>query len=102
MVLHLLLLVIPIFSATIVSQIVNLIIGFYVYGKKVFKMKILTYRELGKYILLAALNWILNYVSIIFMYENGIQKNLAAIFALPFIVLISYFFQRKYVFVKSI
>ena len=102
MVLHLLLLVIPIFSATIVTQIVNLIIGFYVYGKKVFKMKILTYRELGKYILLASLNWILNYVSIIFMYENGIQKNLAAIFALPFIVLISYFFQRKYVFVKSI
>tara|TARA_B100000212_G_C27301883_1_gene501850 strand:+ start:320 stop:550 length:231 start_codon:yes stop_codon:yes gene_type:complete len=42
--LHLLLLVIPIFLATIVSQITNLIIGFYLYGKKVFKMKNLTYQ----------------------------------------------------------
>ena len=53
LVLHLLLLVIPIYLATIVSQITNLIIGFYLYGKKVFKMDLLTYKELSKYILLA-------------------------------------------------
>ena len=35
-VLHLLLLIIPIFLATITSQITNLIIGFYLYGKKSF------------------------------------------------------------------
>ena len=102
LVLHLLLLVIPIFLATIASQITNLIIGFYLYGKKVFKLNKLTSRELRKYILLASFNWILNYVSISFMYENGINKNLAAIFTIPFLVLISYFFQKKYVFVKSI
>ena len=101
-VLHLLLLVIPIFLATIASQITNLIIGFYLYGKKVFKMKNLTYQEFRKYILLASFNWTLNYVSIRFMYENGINKNLAAIFTFPIISLISYSFQKKYIFVKAI
>jgi len=102
LVLHLLLLVIPIFLATIASQITNLIIGFYLYGKKVFKMKNLTYQEFRKYILLASFNWTLNYVSIRFMYENGINKNLAAIFTIPFLVLISYSFQRKYIFIKPV
>ena len=101
-VLHLLLLVIPIYLATIVSQITNLIIGFYLYGKKVFKMDLLTYKELSKYILLALFIWILNYVSIKVMYENGIHKNLAAILNIPLLVLISYFFQKKYIFVKSV
>ena len=99
-VLHLLLLVIPIFLATIASQITNLIIGFYLYGKKVFKMKNLTYQEFRNYVLLASFNWTLNYVSIRFMYENGINKNLAAIFTIPFLVLISYFSQRRYIFIK--
>ena len=99
-VLHLLLLVIPIFLATIASQITNLIIGFYLYGKQVFTMKNLTYQEFSKYILLASVNWSLNYVSIRFMYENGINKNLAAIFTIPFLVLISYSFQRRYIFIK--
>ena len=101
-VLHLLLLVIPIFLATIVSQITNLIIGFYFYGKKVFKMKNLTYQEFSKYVLLASFNWTLNYVSIRFMYENGINKNLAAILTIPFLVLISYSFQRRYIFIKPL
>ena len=100
-VLHLLLIAIPIFLATIVSQITNLLIGFYLYGKKVFKMNNLTYKEFNKYILLASLNWILNYVSISLMYENGINKNLAAIFTIPFLVFISYFFQKKFIFIKT-
>ena len=99
-VLHLLLLVIPIFLATIVSQLTNLVIGFFLYGKKVFKMNNLTYKELIKYILLASLIWILNYTSIRLMYENGISKNQAAIFTIPFLVLISYLSQRRYIFIK--
>ena len=101
-VLHILLLVIPIFAATIFSQLTNLIIGFYLYGKKVFKMNNLTYRELIKYILLVSLNWILNYVSIKLLFENGIHKNLAAIFTLPFLVLISYIIQKKYIFIRPV
>ena len=102
LILQLLLLVLPIYLATIASQTTNLIIGFYLYGKKVFKMKNLTYQEFTKYILLASFNWTLNYVSIRFMYENGINKNLAAIISIPFLILISYSFQRKYIFIKPI
>ena len=101
-VLHLLLLVIPIYLATILSQISNLIIGFYLYGKKVFKMNNLSYKELSKYIFLASFIWILNYVSIRIMYESGIHKNLAAIMNIPPLVLISYFFQKRYIFVKHL
>jgi len=101
-VLHLLLLTIPIFLATVISQITNLLIGFYLYGKKVFKFNNLTYKELYKYILLASFIWILNYLSIKFMFENGINKNLAAIFNIPFLVLISYYFQKNFIFTKSI
>ena len=100
-VLQLLLLVIPIFLATIVSQITNLVIGFYLYGKKVFKFNNLTYVQLCKYILLAFFIWILNFLSIRLLYESGINKNLAAIFNIPFLVLISYFFQKKFIFIKS-
>jgi len=99
-ILHLLLLLLPISLATIVSQITNLLIGFYLYGKKVFKMNNLTHKELRKYILLASLIWAINFVSIRSMYENGINKNLAAIFIIPFLVFISYTFQKKYIFVK--
>ena len=101
-VLHLLLLIIPIYLATMVSQITNLIIGFFLYGKKVFKFSRLTYKELLKYILLASFNWILNYISIRFLYENGINKNIAAIINIPFLVLISYYFQKKFIFNKYI
>ena len=101
-ILQLLLLALPIFLATIISQITNLAIGFFLYGKKVFKMNNLTYKELSRYILLASFIWMLNYASIRFMYENGINKNLAAIFTIPFLVFISYFFQKKYIFIKHI
>ena len=72
------------------------------YPEKVFKMKNLTYQKFIKYILFALFNWTLNYVSIRLMYENGINKNLAAIFTIPFLVLISYSFQRKYIFIEPI
>ena len=65
-ILHLLLLVLPIFLATIFSQITNLLIGFYLYGKKVFKMNNLTHKEFRKYIFLASFIWVMNFVSIRF------------------------------------
>ena len=101
-ILHLLLLIIPIFLATVISQITNLLIGFYLYGKNVFNLNNLTLKELKKYVLLASFNWFMNYLSITFMYEYGINKNLAAIITLPFLVSISYYFQKKYVFLKDV
>ena len=100
LVLQLMILITSIFLATILGQITNLVLGFYLYGKKVFKSNKLTFKEFSRYISLASFNWIVNFISIRFLYENGINKNLAALFTIPFLVLISYYFQKKYVFIK--
>ena len=98
LVLQLLLFITPIYLATILSQITNLVIGFYLYGKRVFKLKNLNLTNFRRYIFLATFNWFLNFLSISIMYENGINKNLAAIIALPFLVAISYYFQKNYIY----
>ena len=101
LVLQLLLVITPIYLATILSQITNLIIGFYLYGKHVFKLKKLNLTNFSRYIFLASFNWFLNFLSISIMFRNGINKNLAAIIALPFLVAISYYFQKKFIFIKT-
>ena len=77
-VLQFLLILIPTLLATISSQMINLIIGYYLFGKKVFK-----YRNFGL---------------IQFFFNFGVNKNLTAIFILPLLVLISYFSQKYFVF----
>ena len=97
LILQILLLFIPIFFSTIFSQVLNLVIGFYLYGKKVFKVEI-TFKTFQKYLKLALITWIINYLSISLLFSFNIGKNLAALILLPFIVLISYTLQKKYVF----
>jgi len=96
--LQLLLLIIPIFLATVISHITNLLLGFYLYGKNVFNSKKLTFREFRRYIIFTSFSWIFNFSIIKFLHEYGISKNLAAIFTIPFLICISYFFQKKYIF----
>ncbi len=96
--LQLLLLIIPIFLATVISHIINLLLGFYLYGKNVFNSKKLTFREFRRYIAFTSFSWIFNFSFIKLMHEYGISKNLAAIFTIPFLICISYFFQKKYIF----
>lgn len=91
------LLFLPIFLSTIISQILNLIIGFYFYGKKVFKVEI-SFKVFKKYLNLASFIWIVNYLSISLLFSFDINKNLAALILLPIVVFISYTFQNKYVF----
>ena len=97
LILQILLLFVPIFLSTIFSQFLNLVIGFYLYGKKVFKVEI-TFKTFQKYLKLALIIWIINYLSISLLFSFDIDKNLAALIILPFIVLISYNLQKKYVF----
>ena len=96
--LQVLLLVIPIIFATFVSQLVNLIIGYYVYGKKVFKLNKLNKFVFKKYFLLSFILWLLNFVLIQSLFFYSVNKNLAAIFIIPFLVSISYCSQKYFVF----
>ena len=98
LILQILLLLIPTFFATVISQIVNLILGFFVYGKKVFRFNNLNKLVLEKYIILASFLWLLNFCTIQSFFYIGVNKNLTAISIIPFLVLISYLSQKYFVF----
>ena len=92
------LLLMPTIFATVLSQFINLIIGFYLYGKKVFKYNGLNNAVFKKYLFLATILWLLNFSFIQIFFNFGVNKNITAIFCIPPLVLISYFSQKNYVF----
>ena len=98
--LQIFLLFLPIFFATLLSQIFNLNFGFYLYGLKVFKVKFLSKKIYIKYLFFHLLLWILNWFLINVIYSYNVSKNLAALFVLPFLALISFVYQKNIVFIK--
>ena len=97
-VLQVLLLLIPTILATIISQLVNLILGYYLYGKKVFKFTKLSKFIFLKYLFLAFILWMVNFGVIQYFFYEGFNKNIIAIFIIPLLVLISYLSQKYFVF----
>ena len=89
---------IPTLLATVLSQIVNLILGYYLYGKKVFKFDTLNNLVFKRYLFLAVILWILNFGLIQTFFYYGVNKNLTAILIIPFLVIISFLSQKNYVF----
>ncbi len=100
-VLQVLLLLISTFFATIISQIINVSIGYFFYGKKVFKLNNLNTIIFKKYVFLASILWILNFSFIQLFFQFGVNKNLIAIFMIPLLVIISYLCQKNYVFKRN-
>lgn len=98
LILQISLFLIPTFFATVLSQTVNVLIGYFLYGKKVFKLKKLDKFVFRKYLVLASILWILNFFLIQFFFYIGVNKNITAIYVIPLLVGISYFSQRNYVF----
>ena len=92
------LLIMPTLFATVLSQSTNLIIGFYIYGKKVFKLNRLNKQFFKKYLFLALILWLLNFSVIELFFYFGINKNLSAVIIIPPLVILSYFSQKNYVF----
>ena len=97
-VLQVLLLLIPTILATVISQLVNLILGYYLYGKKVFKFMRLSKCIFFKYLSLAFILWIFNFGLIQYFFYYGFNKNITAIFIIPLLVIISYLSQKYFVF----
>lgn len=97
-VLQISLLILPTLLATILSQVVNFLIGYYLYGKKVFKLDFLNKLNFKKYLFLASFLWILNFLLIQSLFYSGLNKNLAAFLIIPLLVGISYLSQKYYVF----
>ena len=98
LVLQILLLYLSSFQATFISQVVNFLLGYYLYGKKVFKLNKLTNLVFRKYFILALIIWILNFFIIRSFFYFGVNKNITAFLVIPLLVVISYFFQKRFVF----
>ena len=88
--------------ATFVSQVVNLIIGYVLYGKFVFGVKRSNYSFFVKYLFLAFLSWQLNSLSIIILFNKFfISKKISALIMIPVVTILSFSVQKYYVFAKK-
>ena len=90
------------YQATLFSQLINIILGYFIYGKRVFKVKRFSKRSGFKYSFLALVLWLINLKSITYLFELGINKNLAAMFIIPSLVTMSFIGQKYFVFRKLI
>ena len=86
--------------ATFFSGLVNFFIGYYLYGKKVFRIKKLKKENLTKYFFLVIILWNTNWIFIEIFHSVGISKNICALVIIPFLALLSYLSQ-KYIVFKS-
>ena len=77
--LQILLLFLPTLFATVLSQLVNFLIGYYLYGKKVFNIAKLNSSIFRKYLILSVILWLLNFGFIELFFYYGMNKNLSAI-----------------------
>tara|TARA_B100001248_G_scaffold222037_2_gene178401 strand:+ start:424 stop:792 length:369 start_codon:yes stop_codon:yes gene_type:complete len=89
----------PIWISTFFSQILNLIFGYFAYGKYVFKNQLRKKNIFFKYLILALFNWYLNSIMIlIFVKYFRLSPNLSALINIPILTAISFFVQKYYVF----
>lgn len=96
--LQILLLFLPTLFATVLSQLVNFLIGYYLYGKKVFNIAKLNSFIFRKYLILSVILWLLNFGFIELFFYYGLNKNLSAIIIIPFLVSLSYLSQKYLIF----
>ena len=97
--LQILLIFSPIWISTFLSQILNLTIGYFAYGKYVFKNQLIQKKNFLKYTILAIFNWYLNSIMILFFMQNGqLSPNIAALINIPILTALSFFGQKYYVF----
>ena len=89
----------PIIFSTLISQIFNLNFGYYLYGKKVFKVKNLRKKQYLKYVSSNFIIWNINWIVISTLNSYNISKNLAALIVIPFLALVSFMYQKYFIFV---
>jgi len=93
-----LLLVVGTGLATLLSQSVNVALGFVLYGKKVFRVDRLQKRSAACYLLMALMLWWANWAGISALSGWGLSRNLAALLLIPVLAAASYTLQKLVVF----
>lgn len=98
LVLQALLVVMPTGVATLLSQLVNVGLGFVLYGKKVFRVERLQKRAALRYSLLALVLWWANWSGIDALVRWSLPRHLAALALVPLLAALSYSLQKLLVF----
>ena len=98
LVLQLLLLVLGTGLATFLSQVLNVGLGFVLYGKRVFRVERLQKRSAFAYVLMALVLWWCNWAGISLLSGWGLSRNLAALSLIPVLAALSYTVQKLVVF----
>jgi putative flippase GtrA len=89
----------PAWLCTLTSQLVNGGIGYVLYGKWVFRAHGLRQSQPAwRYALTQALLWLLNWSLIGVGHELGLQRNIAALLAVPPLAVVSYVIQKQWIF----
>ena len=98
-VLQILLLNIPIWISTLISQFLNFLIGYFSYSKYVFNYRGLNENSFLKYIFLSIFSWYLN-ANLIFLFTSSteLSANTAALINIPILTGISFFVQKYLIF----
>ena len=84
--------------ATFLSQLLNVGLGFVLYGKRVFRVERLQKRSALSYAVMALCLWWCNWVGISVLARWGLSRNLAALLLIPLLAALSYTVQKLVVF----
>ena len=84
--------------ATFLSQLLNVGLGFVLYGKRVFRVERLQKRSAIAYGLMAMGIWWCNWVGIDWLAGFGLTRNLAALMLIPVLAALSYAVQKLVIF----
>ena len=84
--------------ATFLSQLLNVGLGFVLYGKRVFRVERLQKRSALSYALMALCLWWCNWAGISVLAGWGLSRNLAALLLIPVLAALSYTIQKLVVF----
>jgi hypothetical protein len=84
--------------ATFLSQLLNVGLGFVLYGKRVFRVERLQTRSALSYALMALGLWWCNWAGISLLAGWGLSRNLAALLLIPVLAALSYTVQKLVVF----
>ena len=97
--LQIIILLLPLWISTFLSQIFNVNLGFFIYSNLVFKLKRKSLEIFVKYFLFSIFAWNLNAFLIFKMnYHLNINIRISAILTIPLLAILSFYFQKKIIF----
>ena len=85
--------------ATLFAQIINMLLGYFIYSKLVFKShNIFIKKFFIKYLLLMTTIWLTNFYCIELLKFAGFERNISALTLVPLLAFLSFIVQKYYIF----